>query len=942
MLEGTPFKRSPDSQEAQSQMITRRDAVAEQADQPETQAGLPGHGVKVLAREIEVVLRDGAAVRLRPLRSDDEDRLLAFYLGLSPDSIFYRFFATLNETALRRWLRSVFETPAERGIGVVAVIGDPPRIVGHALYQRLTYDRAEVAFAVADDFQGRGLGTLMLGWLAEVASRQGVRQFEAVVLPENRRMLDLFREAGFPIEVHAAPGELRVVFPTELTEEALMRFEQREQIAARAALLPFLQPRGVAVIGASRQRGTIGGELFHNLLEFGFCGPVYPVNPNTSVVQSVVSYPTIEDVPGPVDLAVIAVPAEHVVEVARQCAQKGVRAIVVISAGFAEAGEAGRQRQEELLGVCRASGMRLIGPNCMGIANTDPSIRLNATFGPSPPSPGRVGFMTQSGALGLAIIEYANLLGIGLSTFVSVGNKADISGNDLLNYWEDDPATDVILLYLESFGNPRKFSRIARRVGRKKPIVAVKSGRSPAGMRGTSSHTGAMLAASDTTIDALFRQAGVIRTDTLEEMFDVAALLASQPLPRGPRVGIVTNGGGPGILCADAAEAEGLQVPVLTATTQERLRAFLPQQASVQNPVDLIASATAEHYRLAVEAVASDPNIDALIVIFVPPLAVQAEEVARAVLDAARAAQDRKPILTVFMSARGVPELLRATDLTLPSYSFPESAARALSQAVRYAEWRSIPLEAPSRPAGIDRDGALALTAEVLARGGGWLRPEEVQRLLTCYRIPLVEQRVVSHANAAGDAAQELGGEVALKAIAPGLVHKTDVGGVTLGLRGREAVIEESIRMAHRLAEAGYQVEGYVVQKLAPPGVEVIVGAIEDPSFGPVVACGAGGVLAELLGDVAIRLAPLTARDAATMLRELRLFPLLAGYRGGPASDVPALEQVLLRTSALATDLPHAVELDLNPVRVYEHGILVLDARIRMEPIEPPSLLARR
>lgn len=903
---------------------------------------MAGHGLEVLARETEVVLRDGTAVRLRPVRREDEGGLLAFYLGLSPDSLFYRFFASLNEVAIRRWLQSALQTPPERGIGVAATFGDPPRIVGHGLYQRVTHDRAEVAFAVADDFQGKGLGTLMLGWLAEIASRQGIRQFEAAVLPENRRMLDVFREAGFPVEVHAAPGEMRVIFPTELTEEALTRFERREQIAARAALIPFLQPRSVAVIGASRQRGTIGGELFHNLLDFGFCGPVYPVNPNAPVVQSVVSYPTVEDVPGPVDLAVIAVPAEHVAEVARQCARKGVRALVVISAGFAEAGEEGRQRQEELVRVCRASGMRLIGPNCMGIANSDPAVRLNATFGPSPPKPGRVGFMTQSGALGLAIIEYANLLGIGLSTFVSVGNKADISGNDLLNYWEDDPNTDVILLYLESFGNPRKFSRIARRVGRRKPIVAVKSGRTPAGMRGTSSHTGAMLAASDTTIDALFNQAGVIRTDTLEEMFDVAALLASQPLPRGPRVGIVTNGGGPGILAADACEAEGLQVPVLEEATRARLRTFLPRQASVQNPVDLIASATPEQYRLAVEAVMADPNVDALIVIFVPPLAIQVEDIARAVLDAARSLREPKPILTVFMSARGVPELLREGDLTLPSYAFPESAARALSKAVHYAQWRSIPPEAPTRPAGIDRDDALALVAQVLARGGGWLHPGEVERLLTSYGIPLVQQRVVSSPEEAGDAAQALGGQVALKAIAPGLVHKTDIGGVALALQGREAVVEEALRMNRRLCAAGYRVEGYLVQAMAPPGTEMIVGVVEDPSFGPLVACGAGGILAELLGDVSIRLAPLTARDASAMLRELRLFPLLAGYRGAHPSDVPALEEVLLRVSALASDLPHVVELELNPVRVYERGVLVLDARVRVEPVQPPSLVARR
>jgi acetyl coenzyme A synthetase (ADP forming)-like protein len=892
--------------------------------------------------ETEVVLRDGTALRMRPVRPGDEEALVAFYRGLSRDSLLYRFFTPVKEETLGRWVRKVIRGQGERGFGVVATFGEPPRVVGHALYFRLDGDRAEVAFAVADEFQGRGVGTLLLGYLAEVAARQGVREFEATVLPDNRRMLQVFRDSGFPLEVQVGVGELRLSFPTELTEEALARFERREQVGAQAALQPFLRPRSVAVIGASRRRGTIGGELFHNLIAYGFTGPVYPVNPNASVVQSVLSYPTVEAVPGPVDLAVVVTPAEQVVEVARQCARKGVRALVVLSAGFAEAGEEGRRRQEELLSVCRATGMRLIGPNCMGLINTDPTVRLNATFAPAPPRAGRVGFMSQSGALGLAIIEYANRLGIGLSTFVSVGNKADISGNDLLNYWEEDPNTDVILLYLESFGNPRKFSRIARRVGRRKPIVVVKSGRTPAGVRGASSHTGALLAASDTSVEALFRQAGVIRTDTLEEMFDVAALLASQPLPEGPRVGIVTNGGGPGILCADACEAEGLQVPMLAAATQERLRSFLPEQASVQNPVDLLPSATAEQYRQAIEAVAADASVDALVVIFVPPLVTQMEDVARAILDAVRGLASAKPVLSVFMSARGVPELLQEGELRVPSYAFPESAARALAHAVRYGQWRRRPLEQPARPEGVRRDEALALVATSLARGGGWLHPGEVAALLECYGLPLLPQRIVATPQEAGEAAVELGCPVALKAVAPGLVHKTEVGGVVLGLTGREAVVEAAERMLSRLSQAGYQASGLLVQAMSPPGVEMIVGVLSDPHFGPLIACGAGGVLVELLGDVAVRLAPLTRRDAAEMLRELRTFPVLKGYRGSPPADVASLEDLLLRVSALAEDLPQVVEMDLNPVRVGERGVWVLDARVRVELVQPTPRVARR
>jgi acetyl coenzyme A synthetase (ADP forming)-like protein len=439
----------------------------------------------------------------------------------------------------------------------------------------------------------------------------------------------------------------------------------------------FFHPQSIAVIGASRKRGTISGELLHNILSYEFNGPVYPVNPTSPVVQSIVAYKTVEDVPGPVDLAVIVVPAAHVLAVARQCARKKVRALVVISAGFAEAGKSGRAAQNELVRICRDAGMGLIGPNCMGIISTHPEVKLNATFAPVPAPHGGIGFMSQSGGLGLAIMDYAGALGLGLSTFVSVGNKADISGNDLIQYWEKDPQTKLILLYLESFGNPQKFSRIARRGARRKPIIAVKSGRSPAGARATSSHTGALIAASDVTVDALFNHAGVIRTDTLEEMFDVAAFLSSQSAPKGRRVAILTNAGGPGILCADACASEGLEVPSFDDVTVTRLRELLPAEASVSNPVDMIASATPDQYRQAMEILGSDPGIDAVVVIFIPPLVTKAEDAAAAIVEGARALKGEKPVLTVFMQSRGVPDELRSADVRVPSYSFPENAARA-------------------------------------------------------------------------------------------------------------------------------------------------------------------------------------------------------------------------------------------------------------------------
>jgi acyl-CoA synthetase (NDP forming) len=590
----------------------------------------------------------------------------------------------------------------------------------------------------------------------------------------------------------------------------------------------------------------------------------------------------------------------------------------------------------------RAAGMRLIGPNCLGIVNTDPAVRLNATFATGMPPSGRIGFFSQSGALGLAIIDYASSLGLGISTFVSIGNRADVSSNDLLCYWGSDPRTDVILLYVESFGNPRKFARIARRVGRTKPIAVVKSGRTAAGARATASHTGALLAASDVTVDALFRQAGVIRVDSLEELFDVASFLAHQPTPRGRCVGIITNSGGPAILCADVCEAEGLQIPVLSEESQARLRAFLPREASVTNPVDMIASAPAAHYRETIRVVADDPNIDALVVIFIPPLVTRAADVAGAIVEGVRGLNGRKPVLTVFMSARGVPEELKSADVGIPSYAFPEAAALALARAARYGEWRRRPEPVPARLTDLRRDEAAALVAGALGRGAGWLTPDEVAALLSCYGLPVASQRVVTDAGQAGAAARQIGGEVALKAIAPGILHKTEVGGVRLNLHGADEVRTAAEEMGALLTSKGHPPEGFVVQQMVPKGVEMIVGVVHDPQFGPVVACGAGGVLVELLRDVSVRLTPLTREDAGEMIRSLKTYPLLTGFRGAPASDVGALEDALLRVSALADDLAQIAELDCNPILVHPRGAAVVDARIRVAPSEPPSPLGAR
>lgn len=877
----------------------------------------------------DVVLRDGSTLRARPVRHDDEQRLLDFFRGLSEGSRRFRFFGSASDESLKNELHRHLHTDPGLNFGIVAIDGPGDKVVGHAEYVSGGDDSAEVAFAVADAYQGRGLGTILLGELARAASAAGIGTFKAVVMAENYNMLSVFRESGFRVSIDAAPDEIRVTFPTAFTEEAVAKFDRREWTSAVNAMKAFFRPRSVAVIGASRQRGTIGAEVLHNLLAYGFNGPVLPVNPSAGVVQSIVVYPSVEDIAGPVDLAVIVVPRGAVLEVAEACGRKGVRALVVISSGFSEVGGEGIARQQALVRTCREYGMRLIGPNCMGILNTDAEVRLNATFAPMAPPAGRVAFMSQSGALGLSIIDYANALVLGLSTFVSIGNKADISGNDLIRYWEQDAQTDVILLYLESFGNPRKFSRIARQIGRVKPIVAVKSGRSAAGVRASGSHTGALLAASDVTVNALFEQAGVIRTDRLEEMFDVASLLASQPLPKGRRVAILTNAGGPGILCADACEADGLEVIALGDESQAALRAMLPGEASVGNPVDMIASASAAQYQEAIAIIGRDPAVDAIIVIFIPPLVTRPEDVARAIVDGARRLAGVKPVLTVFMQARGVPDELRSADVRLPSYAFPEDAAGALARVARYGEWRARPVEAPAAFEDIRGDEATALVASALGRKAEWLESEEVWALLKCYGIPVLEQRVVTDAVSAGEAAVAIGGLVALKAVAPGLVHKTEVGAVRLGLSTAD-VTGEAREMEARLREAGLTTTGYVLQRMAPRGIEMIVGVVHDRQFGPVIACGAGGVLVELIKDVSVRLAPLSKTEAEEMVRQLKSFPLLNGYRGANPGDVGALVETVLRISALVEDLPQIAELDLNPILVHEKGVTVVDARVRL------------
>jgi acetate---CoA ligase (ADP-forming) len=891
---------------------------------PEATSTYPAH------REVDVVLRDGSTARVRPVRAEDRDGLRDFLAALSMDSRAFRFFG--GGTNLEWAADWAVDVDYVDRYGLVVTTGGDERIIGHAAYMRTDNRTAEVAFEVADELQGQGIGTILLAHLAQAAQDVDIPVFTAVVLPSNHKMTDVFRQSGFPVEVRALPDALHITAPTSATPEAVARFDERDSVAATAALRHVLEPGSVAVIGASRKRGSVGGQLFHNLLHAGFHGPVYPINRHARVVQSVPAYKTLADVPEPVDLVVIAVPAADVLDAARECAKHGVHALVVISAGFAEASDEGREAQRELLEICRASGMRLVGPNCLGVLNTAPGVRLNATLGPSFPPPGGVAFMSPSGALGLAVVARAEELGLGLSSFVSVGNKADVSGNDVLSYWENDDDTSVILLYLESFGNPRRFPRIARRIGAKKPIVAVKSGRSIAGARAAASHTGALLASSDANTEALFHQSGVIRTDTLGELFDVATLLSRQPLARGKRVAVLTNSGGPGIMCADACEAEGLSLAGLSDETTRTLRDLLPPEASLANPVDMIATASADHYSQALKAVAADPGVDAAIVIYTPVMGSSAEDVATALADAAH--DSRVPVLAVLVTATYAQAPLSAAGV--PSYEFPEEAVRALARSVRYSEWRSRSEEPPEPPDGCEPGRAAAVIASALSSGGPrWLEPDAVGTLLDAYGIPMAEWRIVHSAAAAGHAARELGDTVALKAISPTLVHKTEAGAVRLGLKGGRPVERAAREMRARVREHGHEVEGFLVQRMLEGGVEMLLGVVNDPAFGPVVACGAGGTAAELLKDVSVRLTPVSPRDARDMLRSLASFPLLDGYRGAPRTDVGALEDMVIRIAALVDAHPEIMEMDLNPVMATPDGALAADARIRVDLAAP-------
>ena len=694
-----------------------------------------------------------------------------------------------------------------------------------------------------------------------------------------------------------------------------------EEPRAGSDLSAFFQPRVVAVVGASRERNKIGTEILHNLLTTQFTGTIVPVHPAATELLGLKAFPRVTAIPMAVDLVIVAVPSVHVEAVVDDCIEKGVRAICIITAGFGECSEDGRVREQAIVTKARAAGCRVVGPNCMGLLNTDPAVMLNATFSPIYPPAGNVAMSTQSGALGLAILDYARKLKIGISSFVSIGNKADVSGNDLLEYWETDAKTSVILLYLESFGNPGKFSKLARRISRTKPIVALKSGRSAVGARAAASHTGA-LASSDAFADALFHQSGVIRTDTVTELFDVASILSRQPLPLGRRLAIVTNAGGPGILAADACQSHGLEVPELTAATRAALRQLLPAAAAVNNPVDMLAAAPPAHYEAVLNLVLADPNVDSVLVIFIPPLVTDANDVAAAIARAANR-KGEKPIAGIFMRSEDAPAAL----LKIPCFAFPEPAAIAMSRVAAYAEWRRQPVGVVAPLPDVQPALARLVVERALERGGGWLTAVEANALIAAAGIGTPRSNMATSVDDAVDVAERLGYPVALKAVGPLLLHKTEHKAIHLNLGTRTAVRAAAASLSKAL---GDKMEGLLVQRMVSGGVEMMVGAINDPTFGHVIVCGSGGVMIELLADSACRLYPVTNQDAGEMVAALKGVRLLRGFRGHAPADEAAFREAVLRISALVGICPEIQELDVNPLSVLAEGVSALDVRVRV------------
>ncbi len=856
----------------------------------------------------DVVLSDGGTVHVRPIRPADADALVAMHGRLSPESIYFRFFSPkprLTDKEIERFTVVDFRDR----VALVAMLGDD--MVAVARYDRWRHeDEAEVAFTVDDAHHGRGIATVLLEHLAAIAREMGLKRFTAEVLPDNRPMLGVFRAAGFEVSTRFTSGIIDVAFDLDPTLHLIESVEQREQRAESRSIARLVRPRSVAVIGASDRVGSVGRAVFRNLLAGGFDGPVYPVNPTTPHVASVTAFAAVTDIADDVHLAVIAVPAAEVADVVRQCAAKRVRGVVVIATGFADAGPEGAAAERDLVDFARGHGMRLIGPASMGIIATGKGSTMMASFAQARVRPGRVGMSLQSGPLGIGLLELADRLQLGISSFVSLGHKADVSANDFLNYWDDDPDTSVVLLYTESFGNPRKFGRIVRRVSLRKPIVAVKSGRGQP---------------DDIAADALYQQAGVIRVDDVRQLFDVARVLDGQPLPAGRRVAVVANSDSPAILALDALRAAGLEPAGMAADTCEAIAALAPPEATVGAAVDLTYRAGPRLYGEVLAAVLADAAVDAVVAIYAPPISSMVDDVARAITDAA--AGSGKPVLAVTLGHDDGP---LGPDSPVPAFGFPEPAAGALGRIARYAEWRRRPVgEVPVLP-GIDLLSAEQLVAHALeVRPDGTLLPlVAAATLLASHGIPMAPARGVTTVDAAVAAAAEIGYPVALKAGGVERLARSESGGVALDIQGPEQLRGAYERMSAGLGDGMAEA---VVQQMVPGGVETIVTVESHPAFGPVVGFGLGGAFADAIADHPARSLPLTDLDVAELVASSRA----AGAIEALGGDVAALEELLVRVGLLVDAVPEISALRLNPVLVSPSGAWALDVRIHVAPAEP-------
>jgi acyl-CoA synthetase (NDP forming)/GNAT superfamily N-acetyltransferase len=891
---------------------------------------------------VYALLTDGTTVLIAPARAQDQDAVRQMHAQMSPDNMYLRFFSISPASADREARRVTRPADADH-YALLAWLDD--QLVGIASYEAAGKPGvAEIAFAVIDHMHGRGVATLLLDHLVSTARLRGLRAFTAETLADNVAMLRVFANAGLAAKRQLSDGVVETTFPlpSDEADQRLHTYQQsvamRERFADVASLRHLLEPASVAIVGASRKPGRVGHAILRNVVDAGFTGRVYAVNPHAKSVMGVACVPSVADLPEPPDVAVIAVPAPNVTAVAEDCGRRGARSLVVVTAGIdADTGA-------ELLAACRRHGMRLVGPNCFGLAI--PPLGLNATFAGAQAPPGFAGLVVQSGGIGIAVLEHLTRLGIGVSSFASVGDKYDVSSNDMLMWWEQDNRTKLALLYVESFGSPRRFAQTARRVGRQFPVLTVIGGRSVAGQRAAASHTAAA-ATPLVTQEALFEQAGVIAATTLGELIDAAALLASQPLPAGNRVAIVTNAGGAGVLAADACGDNGLKVATLSKKTQERLRTLLPAGAAVAGPVDTSAAVSRRAFRTCLERVARDEDVDAVMAITVP---TALGHLGPGILSA----NITKPLVAVMLDQQEsvvlrpsqVPEHGQPADnepgQAIPSYLYPESAARALGHAVRYSAWRSSAEGQVPELTGIRQDDARQIVARFLAGQhlGGWLPPEQVASLLACYGIALVPTLEAADVEAAVRAAASLDGSaVVLKADVTGLVHKSDAGAVLLDLRGERDVRRGYTELSRRF---GADLRRVLVQPMITDGVEVLVGVVHEPVFGPLVVFGLGGVATDVLGDHAARLTPLTDVDAEWMIRGIRAAPLLYGHRGTPPVDLNALADVLLRISRLADEVPEIAELDLNPVIARQDGVTPVDARIRLVPAEPTDPFLRR